>query len=90
MDAKHSPGPWTTYHEGRKGAGYWYVLRPFADSEDICIEGKGTGEADARLIAAAPDLLAALEAVVAVPFDSFGYEAFSHAHAIIAKAKGAS
>ncbi len=64
MSAKHTPGPWGAGNIGFQG---WTVT---ADADDtvIAIVGGGnngedpspTYEADARLIAAAPDMLAAL------------------------------
>jgi hypothetical protein len=64
----HTPGPWTTYH-GR-ATPWWKVLAEGRDVADV--EGgeitvyndpnhPEAVEANARLIAAAPDLLAALE-----------------------------
>jgi hypothetical protein len=66
----HTPGPWTTYH-GR-ATPWWKVLAEGRDVADV--EGgeitvyndpnhPEAVEANARLIAAAPDLLAALKAV---------------------------
>lgn len=74
---KHTPGPWT------------------ADGEDSDWEINFNGisiaevydEADARLIAAAPDMLAALEAVEA---DYIKADLRVIVRAAIAKAKGAS
>lgn len=66
--ATHTPGPWTTYREGER----WGIEAPsdsivvFGDSRDACgVYGKDTEEmkANARLIAAAPDMLEALEAI---------------------------
>jgi hypothetical protein len=58
--ATHTPGPWK---EKRKLAIY------SADDEPICAvfpaETEARSKADARLIAAAPDLLAALETIAA-------------------------
>ena len=61
-DSKHTPGPWLATP---KSGGEWYV-----DSTDWCIavvfddadlEGfNGASDANARLIAAAPDLMAEL------------------------------
>ena len=67
MDAKHTPGPWTVTPTltgtlsinktenvpiATVGGAGWHL-------------GKETAEANARLIAAAPDLLAALEEIAA-------------------------
>ena len=92
MNAKHTPGPW--------------VVIPMPDgSIDICKSNAGyhiaqmlyTGypadvQANARLIASAPDLLAALEAIVKMisPYSGQGRmdTEISAARAAIAKAKG--
>jgi len=91
MTAKHTPGPWTT---GRAintvDIGKFSFICPFgANSADQVAEIK----ANARLISASPDLLAALEACVKQCAD---YErmtedcaaAFRNARSAIAKAKG--
>ena len=62
MESKHTPGPWRADLNH-----YDQEWRVYADSEmspivNSLFKPKGTiGEANARLIAAAPDLLAALE-----------------------------
>ena len=90
---KHTPGPWT--HEGQgditgiedNGFGRGPV--------DVCsvylraVEGRH--EANARLIAAAPDLLEALERLVSAARDvGHGYmdQAIDNAESAIAKARG--
>ncbi len=69
MSASHTPGPWRAV----KNAGTCYILPPFGN-DDACITSvyvKGNGQnasknlANARLIAAAPELLVALEKFVA-------------------------
>ena len=59
IDTQHTPGPWK---EKRKLAIY------SADDEPICAvfpaETEGQSAADARLIAAAPDLLEALRGLI--------------------------
>ena len=61
METKHTPGPWSVekdglYLIGASGAGnVAYVGTPFV----------GDAEANARLIAAAPAMLAALQQIVA-------------------------
>lgn len=93
MNAKHTPGPWTT---GRAintvDIGKFSFICPFgANSADQVAEIK----ANARLISAAPDLLAALESVTLaieqlVDIKQGSPVAFSvrKARAAIAKAKG--
>lgn len=62
----HTPGPWDTIHET---AGYITVTGPSGfglaevDARDIFKQG-WDGEANARLIASAPDLLNAISGVV--------------------------
>jgi hypothetical protein len=60
MNAKHTPGPW---HLGKEGY-YFQSVRDQNEhiTADVNItRSDGEGGANARLIAAAPDLLAALE-----------------------------
>jgi hypothetical protein len=64
MKAKHTPGPW----EVREGAYIFapdgsYVAKTTGNIKDYQENAK-TEEANARLIAAAPDLLAALEETI--------------------------
>jgi hypothetical protein len=65
---KHTPGPWfaNTHHEKRDG-GRFYVFVTADGLVPVCAVGAGVegfgreeGRANARLIAAAPDLLGAL------------------------------
>jgi hypothetical protein len=87
---KHTPGPWTVYEAGFSVADAWgHVL-----STDV--EGRMPEEAaaNARLIAAAPELLAALEALLSV-YQGFApwegeveRQAEIKARAAIAKARG--
>jgi hypothetical protein len=70
MDIKHTPGPWIAsdhFVERRGGRTYIPVLRPGNDPVPVAVVhievdgyGRGEGQANARLIAAAPDMLAAL------------------------------
>ena len=92
MSAKHTPGPWNT------GGSGWIGIR----KEDRCIArlddaGFATlsaeDRANARLIAAAPDLLAALKNLVGAyggePMSAEGsLDAYENAKAVIAKAEG--
>ena len=84
----HTPGPWKTYN-----LDWRVVVDPW---DDVVADVRGH-EHDAHLIAAAPDLLAALEYVVMtadVPHVLSGrsptvaYESLVDARAAIAKAKG--
>ena len=65
MSKQHTPGPWTTGHPSPWGAADEnrgclsrgeYIVFPLPEDDEI--------EANARLIAAAPDLLAALRDLV--------------------------
>lgn len=55
----HTPGPWKVGSEQLRGGLYWYVAIPGAE-ETIDLHESENGEANARLIAAAPDLFAAI------------------------------
>jgi hypothetical protein len=56
----HTPGPWT--HKATASLGPQYLVYPEGDSYDIAvIYDHGNTEANARLIAAAPELLEALK-----------------------------
>jgi hypothetical protein len=58
QNAQHTPGPWRV---ADGGVTHWYIYR---DKDEIATTRHEfpNAEANARLIAAAPDLLAALEA----------------------------
>ena len=91
MEAKHTPGPWRVERCtcGDSICDSWDVVSPY------CVGGK-FAEADARLIAAAPELLKALEALadVVTPNDepipraleAHFFEPIAAARAAIAKA----
>ena len=92
MTAKHTPGPWTIVDPE---AGGWCV-----QSRDMTSKARNggfvsavcpgpDGPANARLIAAAPDMLAALERLEAVREPGDEIAALEQARAAIAKAKGA-
>ena len=73
-EVKHTPGPWNTFQTNGKGVvtpggvthwvkageGYGHVGDGFLS---VCIGGSRDAEANARLIAAAPDLFEALQAL---------------------------
>ena len=97
---EHTRGPWAA---ARSPSGYWSIGRASRHPDNVefelfHIDGEPEGEdaANARLIAAAPDLLAALEAVVCFFEEATDYEAthpFEYAsplkaRAAIAKAHG--
>jgi hypothetical protein len=67
MQNKHTPGPWHTYNMGHGQGNPWEVW-PDKGLTPICrlisggvARGNFEGHANARLIAAAPELLEALE-----------------------------
>ena len=64
MMTKHTPGPWKLIWHGNEI--YPFPLSVHTEDDDCWIARDGTvsSEANARLIAAAPDLLAALELMV--------------------------
>jgi hypothetical protein len=74
MSAQHTPGPWVAdmHFATRNGGRTWVpVLRPGNDPVPIAVVhvsvdgyGREESEANARLIAAAPDLLAALHGMI--------------------------
>lgn len=77
--SKTTPGPWRVMQTGTR----WAVTAEALFRGDVCRAQK---RADAQLMSAAPDLLEALKAVVAVA-DRKTVE-FDKAHAAIAKATG--
>jgi hypothetical protein len=97
QQTQHTPGPWTA----DSGDGQYYGVFRESDGGGICYLSEPGGqllptdrnwpehEANARLIAAAPDLLAALRNIIAAPRNAS--RAFIHeiARAAIAKAEGA-
>ena len=86
---KHTPGPWLA--KRAEGGGYfeWYVGRDGENrsiAEDIADPvTRDPSEANAHLIAAAPDLLEALKAATSFPLSDSWVPA---ALAAIAKAEG--
>jgi hypothetical protein len=85
---KHTDGPWHITKENT--AQHFFTFIKVRDAHDGVIAGMHVNdEANARLIAAAPDLLAALKKVLTMtegvaPLGSFGEQA----RAAIAKAEG--
>ena len=84
MSAKHTPGPWVTYLNTLDDV----VVRKINEAGyEQCVIARGVNYKNARLIAAAPDLLAALQSVLANSLDSQGLaDAHKQARAAIAKA----
>lgn len=88
----HTPGPWERHEAGA-------IVGPKLDDKPVWLRPviarfeTGVKEADARLIAAAPELLEALEFTLAALEDIFGKNkadvgAINTARAAIAKARG--
>ncbi len=92
MKAKHTPGPWFTPPEGRNFPdAWWSVDARYASGKNIGIALISTSYADACLMAAAPDLLAACEKALAhlqALHPLTGDEDFGDIEQAIAKAKG--
>ena len=106
--SKHTPGPWFVNWAGSGKNGQFvydecYVYAPSSGVEDVAVAadiadpltGKPS-EANARLISAAPELLAELEKMVkaflvyAPKTDGAEYNCVNTARAAIAKAEGTS
>lgn len=87
---KHTPGPWTVKRSARNGFP-WVVCDNGLQPSDIML-GVPEVEANARLIAAAPDLLAALRSVLTLVDGGFKVGPKTHVvediRAAIAKAEG--
>ena len=84
----HTPGPWNLYPNS---ASDWVVRKMFTDGQESHeIARCKSGVDNARLIAAAPDLLDALETIVSTERDRHGYHPAwtDQARAAIAKARG--
>lgn len=89
-ETQHTPGPWELQANGA----CWNLRSPDR-TDHFCIligmvhNNPGEHEANARLIAAAPELLAALQALVDAFYPSavFEFEARDNARAAIAKHK---
>lgn len=94
MSAAHTPGPWFEDEAGICADGYGAVAvarlpeEYFGYGEDAPESVLAVHSANARLIAAAPELLEALVAVLS-DWDAHGGAALTKAQAAIAKATGA-
>lgn len=95
MTTKHTPGPWSVskygddYNITFNDAGNW-LATVYYDDDPVA----GRPEADARMIAAAPDLLEALRDCLGRFIEAFPasaeYEPIKRGFAAIAKAEGRS
>lgn len=94
--AKHTPGPWNVKKPNDVNINFWIEVRGGGYKSLICettncLGHGGTSEANARLIAAAPDLLAALKMISCAYLGAVVWRdgAFLEvARAAIAKAEG--
>ena len=77
--SKHTPGPWRVIGAGWDERG---------DAQYTLRDVKAIGAADARLIAAAPDLLAALKRVLSDDEVALSRPDYEFARAAILKAEG--
>lgn len=96
MTTKHTPGPWTMHPRGEDGAEVraitsvaWCGIASTHGASGSQVIRADEAQANARLIAAAPDLLAACEAIIdaATPWAP-DTPALMMVRAAIAKAKG--
>ena len=98
MESKHTPGPWTIqkYYSNGCEAGPWIMAGPDSDGQRRIVASVGgapyidadrgaTTYANARLIAAAPDLLVACRAALMM-IDPFVHDV-TEIEAAIAKAE---
>lgn len=92
--SNHTPGPWKIGKELSAACGEWLISMDCGDrAQGMCIaetrSGTGAEIANARLIAAAPEMLNALEVLVEkINNDEWFAEWSEIALAAIAKAKG--
>lgn len=88
-NTKHTAGPWAAIPQNPRGT-FWQVQSE-KEAESITI---GASEQNAKLIAAAPDLLAALESVLSFKYPQWetgkwdDLAPVKQARAALAKAKG--
>lgn len=100
-ETKHTPGPWSVYINGQRGANTCRVTAGGYTVASVNCVGDFNSEENAHLIAAAPDLLAALQEVLAYQLIDYNYHgepteacrelaaAVAQAETAIAKATGA-
>ena len=91
MTTKHTPGPWITDSKERTDTARYIMAaaRPFPHTiARIDLTNRAEDEANAALIAAAPELLEALEALIS-PVGVVMLHDLDRARAAIAKVRGA-
>lgn len=89
MNAKHTPAPWRITESGDVRAEHILVAAVYPMEKHNPVENK----ANAALIAAAPDLLAALQVITLDPrlsvfVNTLDRQAFAQARAAVSKALG--
>jgi hypothetical protein len=85
-ETKHTPGPWKVL---RDNTDKWYKRRVYAGDDKLVANILDGHEANARLIAAAPDLFDALWTILYADQDNqIPDELFQQGKAAIDKAKG--
>jgi hypothetical protein len=87
----HTPGPWTCFYKPKYDE--WHISLPIAGSSmklALCADGiqSENREADAHLIAAAPDMLAALKRCEEMVSTANGPPNWDWVREVIAKAEG--
>lgn len=88
-ESKHTPGPWSVDPDDREGM-EWNIHIVAKDDRDmrICfMASNGPVEANAHLIAAAPDMLAILQRI-AVSYPGYIPDFIEGVYAVIDKATG--
>jgi hypothetical protein len=86
-----TPGPWSMYQSAEHAAGWGWIINA-RNGEDFICEVSSNGQtmvelvANARLIAAAPEMLAALERIAELGIDANC--GLNEVHAAIRTAKG--
>ena len=91
MNAKHTPGPWVVRESSCGSVGTDSILTALAFGDDPDCKADDRMVANARLIAAAPELLEALKAICDEQDANEGYATpatYDAARAAIAKATG--
>jgi hypothetical protein len=86
--AGHMPGPWRIGYGGMDGDTTATITSAFAEYPICQLEPLGYVQANARLIAAAPELLAALRYIYNQEPAGITKSAYSKVKAAIAKAEG--
>ncbi len=88
--SKHTPGPWATSKHGTPAAFPQFgVYQEGACNDHVTVKGENA-QADAALIAAAPDLLEACQGLLEVfagDMDCEDMATIQHARAVIARTK---